>query len=109
MRPAAKRGQASTTNPPHNLELTMSNLNKLIPTLIAASLLQAFAAPAHAVNQAEMASHVASEKAKMNIYRAKFPSLALAHKAAISFHANLLEAKYETGYMVLDVNPEEKA
>jgi murein tripeptide amidase MpaA len=57
----------------------------------------------------ELKAHVAAEKQKLNIYQAKFPSLDLAHKAAVSFHANLLEANYDTGYMIFELDAHEKA
>lgn len=81
-------------------------LNKLATLMAAAGLLCAL--PVQANNDAELKAQVAQEKQKLNIYKAKFPSLELAHKAAISFHANLLEAKYDTGYMVFELSPEEK-
>ncbi len=64
---------------------------------------------AQAELKAELKQHVAQEKQKLNIYQAQFPNLELARKAAISFHANLLEAKYETGHMIFELNAEEKA
>lgn len=56
----------------------------------------------------EMKAQVAQEKQKINLYEARFPSLDLAHKAAISFHHALLEANYEAGYMVFELSDEEK-
>ncbi len=49
------------------------------------------------------------EKAASNIYKAYFPNLETARKAAISFHAQLLEANYETGYLVFELTPQEMA
>jgi carboxypeptidase T len=47
------------------------------------------------------------EKQRTNIFKAWFPDLATARKAAISFHANLLEAEYEKGYLVLELDGDE--
>ena len=47
------------------------------------------------------------EKSANNIYKAYFPSLEMARKAAITFHAQLLEANYETGYLVFELMPQE--
>jgi hypothetical protein len=85
---------------------------KQIGTLmLAAGLAQAFSMPAQAQDFAanELKAHVAQEKQKLNIYQARFPTLELARKAAISFHANLLEANYEAGYLIVELNPHEKA
>ena len=48
-----------------------------------------------------------AEKAATNVYEAYFPDLEIARKAAISFHDKLLEANYETGYLVLELEPKE--
>lgn len=47
------------------------------------------------------------EKQRTNIFKAWFPDLPTARKAAISFHANLLEAEYEKGYLVLELERDE--
>jgi carboxypeptidase T len=47
------------------------------------------------------------EKTVNNIYKAYFPSKEIARKAAISFHAQLLEANYDEGYLVFELTPEE--
>lgn len=87
-------------------------LNKLATMMASAGLLCALPVlasnTANLANIAELKAQVAQEKQKTNIYQAKFPNMDLAYKAAISFHANLLEAKYDTGYMVFELNPEEK-
>ena len=48
-----------------------------------------------------------AEKAATNVYEAYFPSLEVARKAAISFHDKLLEANYEAGFLVLELEPNE--
>jgi hypothetical protein len=88
--------------------------NRLATMMVASGILQGLALPALAnvdevARAAELKSHVAAEKARENIYQATFPNLELARKAAISFHANLLEAEYDKGYMVFELNPHEKA
>ncbi len=47
------------------------------------------------------------EKNTTNVYRAYFPSKELARKAAISFHAQLLEANYDDGYLIFELSPNE--
>ncbi|HUG22356.1 M14 family metallopeptidase [Piscinibacter sp.] len=49
------------------------------------------------------------ERQRVGIYKAHFPDLATARKAAISFHANLLEAEYATGYLILELDGAEIA
>ncbi|MEK8031245.1 M14 family zinc carboxypeptidase [Ideonella sp. DXS29W] len=49
------------------------------------------------------------ERQRNNIYQVWFPDLATARKAAISFHHALLESKYDEGYLVLELEPEEYA
>lgn len=82
-------------------------LNKMTTMMVTAGLAVAFPVLAH--NSAELKAQVAQEKQNLNIYQAKFPNKDLAYKAAISFHSNLLEANYESGYMVFELNREEKA
>jgi len=47
------------------------------------------------------------EKAKNEVYKAYFPSLEIARKAAISFHGQMLESNYKDGYLVMELNAEE--
>jgi hypothetical protein len=49
------------------------------------------------------------ERQRVNIYKAWFPDLATARKAAISFHANLLEAQYAQGFLVMELEGDEIA
>ena len=44
------------------------------------------------------------EKLVDNVYKAYFPSLAVARKAAISFHAQLLETDYKRGFLILQLD-----
>lgn len=47
------------------------------------------------------------EKQATNIWKAFFPNAAVARKAAISFHANLLESDYAGGFLVLQLDNRE--
>ena len=47
------------------------------------------------------------EKAVYNVYKAYFPNRELARKAAISFHANLLESDYKGGFLVMQLEERE--
>jgi carboxypeptidase T len=49
------------------------------------------------------------EKVATNIYEAYFPSLDIAHKAAVSFHEMVLETNYETGYLVMELDQIDRA
>jgi carboxypeptidase T len=47
------------------------------------------------------------EKQTDNIYKAYFPSLEIARKAAISLHNQLLESNYKDGYLILELDAAE--
>ncbi len=49
------------------------------------------------------------EKQNVNVYKAYFPNLELARKAAISFHSNLLESNYEAGYLIFELDGQDMA
>lgn len=74
---------------------------------LAASFTMMGLAPAGAAAQggaaAEKQRELDQEKARVGIYKAWFPNRALARRAAISFHAELLEAHYKAGYLVLEL------
>ena len=83
-------------------------------TVLASALLGAFLSttglPALAHNApAEIDHLMAQEMASRNIYRAHFPDEDTGRKAAISFHANLLESHWKDGYLVLQLEPEDIA
>ena len=61
----------------------------------------AFAAPADARSTIEL---LEQEKQNYNVYKAYFPNLAIARKAAISLHGQLLESHYEQGYLVAELD-----
>ena len=48
------------------------------------------------------------EKANNQVYKAFFPNLEIARKAAISFHGQLLESHYEQGYLIMELTEEEQ-
>ncbi len=50
-----------------------------------------------------------AEMQQDNVYRAYFPNLEIARKAVISFHNQLLEAKYDDGYLILELTDSEIA
>lgn len=80
----------------------------IIHCLLTISLFFALDAISSAQNSMASKTQIAQEKARLNIYKAQFPNLKLAHKAAISFHHGLLEANYETGHMVFELDAKEK-
>src|SRR5690606_13560543 len=47
------------------------------------------------------------EKASNTVYKAYFPSLDIARKAAISFHGQMLESHYDDGYLIMELTDEE--
>jgi hypothetical protein len=47
------------------------------------------------------------EKQSVNIYKAYFPNVELARKAAITFHGQLLESHYDAGYLIFELNAED--
>lgn len=48
-----------------------------------------------------------AEKSVYNVYKAYFPNREVARKAAISFHANLLESDYKGGFLILQLDERE--
>ena len=84
------------------------NIRPLLCTLAAAAGLAgtlaatpAFAGPGPGHEHSALR---AEERLKQSIYRAWFPDLATARKAAISLHGQLLEAEYAKGYLVLELD-----
>ena len=62
---------------------------------------------AHADNQHETFMLLEQEKAGNTVYKAYFPNLDIARKAAISFHGQLLESHYDDGYLIMELSDEE--
>jgi carboxypeptidase T len=77
---------------------------KLLPLALAAALLAGTAAQAHP-NDAEHRALRAAERQQDNLYRAYFPDLATGRKAAITFHAQLIESAWKRGHLVLELEP----
>jgi carboxypeptidase T len=91
-----------------NLRLSAS-----LSAIVAAAFLQQPAAAATEADRQEAARNYQlleqEKRSENNIYKAYFPNKEIARKAAISFHAQLLEANYDAGYLVLELTPEEMA
>ncbi|MED5622395.1 M14 family metallopeptidase [Ideonella sp. BN130291] len=68
--------------------------------------------PALAQTASRAAEHDAlrqEELQRNHYFKAWFPDLATAHKAAISFHNELMEADYAKGYLVFELEPAQVA
>ncbi|MCM5681115.1 PKD domain-containing protein [Schlegelella sp. S2-27] len=77
---------------------------------VAAACALAAAFAVAAPNHPEAATQLrAKERQRTHIYKAHFPDPATARKAAISLHANLLEADYDQGYLVFELQADEIA
>lgn len=61
-----------------------------------------------AVSATQALATLTQEKAITNVYRAYFPDLDTARKAAISFHDTLMEANYSKGYLILELSQEDR-
>ncbi len=82
-------------------------MNKSFATLTLAALASAWvgsAAQAAAASGPTLYEQLEQEKQVYNVYKAYFPNLAIARKAAISFHAQILESNYQGGYLVLELD-----
>jgi hypothetical protein len=77
---------------------------KLLPLALAAALCAATFAHAHP-GDAEHRALRAAERQQENLYRAYFPDLATGRKAAITFHAQLIESAWKRGHLVLELEP----
>lgn len=62
---------------------------------------------AYADNKHETFMLLEQEKAGNAVYKAYFPDLKTARKAAISFHGQLLESHYADGYLIMELTDEE--
>jgi carboxypeptidase T len=89
-------------DPVNRSKLTLFTQSILI--IVSATYLQPATAADSAEHIRQMQEH---EKVANNIYKAYFPDLDIAHKAAITFHAQLLESNYESGYLVFELTPQE--
>jgi carboxypeptidase T len=77
--------------------------------LVAAALLGLPAAAQNADIHAITQQQLQEESSNENFYKAYFPDLPTARKAAITFHNQLMEARYSDGYLVLELSPRELA
>ncbi|MBS0446653.1 MAG: carboxypeptidase [Proteobacteria bacterium] len=79
----------------------------------AAAVLLACAGASHAAGTTSRADELKQlrlqEKQSTNFYKAYFPDLETAHKAAISFHNEMIEAHYDQGYLVMQLEPAQMA
>jgi hypothetical protein len=62
------------------------------------------AGPAFADDATEMDSLLAQQQRTDNFYRAYFPDAATGRKAAVSFHAQILESNWKAGYLVMQLD-----
>ena len=88
----------------HQLALPNKAVTK---AMIAIAATAYFSVASAAENPANTHRMQEAEKAATNVYEAYFPNLEIARKAAISFHDKLLEANYEEGFLVLELEPKE--
>ena len=73
-----------------------------LATLCTASIAQGNARAATVADS--IYDQLEQEKGVTNVYKAYFPSLEIARKAAISFHNQLLESDYKAGFLVLQLD-----
>ncbi len=86
----------------------------LLATLLATSFLAATSLPSAAQTKTpaptapegttSLHDLLEMEKQATDVWKAYFPNLDIARKAAISFHANLLESDYEGGFLVMQLD-----
>ncbi len=72
--------------------------------LFASQTAPTFANPLSTSQQLQL---LEEEKTKTNLYRVYYPNKQIARKAAISFHAQMFEANYEEGYLIMELTPDE--
>lgn len=60
-----------------------------------------------ALTPAEVLQALEAEKSQDAIWKAYFPSRSVGRRAAISFHANLLESHWKDGYLVMELDADE--
>lgn len=87
----------------------------LYAALLAATLASAAPVSAHeratrhaAPDRAAIVDMLASEQARTDIFKVVFPNLSMARRAAITFHDNMLESRYQEGYLVMELNDYER-
>lgn len=80
-----------------------------LPLALAAALTAALGTATAHPNDAEHRALRQLERQQNGLHRAYFPDLATGRKAAISFHANLVESAWKKGYLVLELDGHEIA
>jgi carboxypeptidase T len=63
--------------------------------------------PAQRQTAAQTQQDLQTEYAAENIFKVYFPSVEMAHKAAITFHHAVLESRYNEGYLVMELDAQE--
>jgi carboxypeptidase T len=78
--------------------------------VLALAVLTSLPAGAHtAGNHLMIQQQLKEESVSENVYKAYFPNLPTARKAAITFHNQMMEARYSEGYLVMELSPQELA
>jgi carboxypeptidase T len=81
-----------------------------LPIALAAAALVAATLPASAhPGDTEHRALRAAERQQTGLYRAWFPDLATGRKAAVTYHAQLVESAWQRGFLVLELGPAEIA
>lgn len=62
-------------------------------------------AATHTLGGSELHEALEQEKGVTQIYRAYYPTPEIGRRAAISFHANLLESDWKRGFLILELQP----
>jgi carboxypeptidase T len=78
--------------------------SKLMFALLTAAALGPAALPLRAQQTEDLNDLMEQEKRQNDVFKAWFPDLATARRAAISFHGELLESRYDEGYLVLQLD-----
>lgn len=84
-------------------------MKRVLPLVLAGVLASACSVALAAAGSDPVYDELEHEKSVYNVYKAFFPDLEVARKAAISFHANLLESDYAGGFLVLQLDEREMA
>ncbi len=97
-----------TPRPPGAARAGLATLTALLATTAAAHGPGPSRAVAAApLSPAQVIQELEAEKSQDAVWKAYFPSRDVGRKAAISFHANLLESRWNEGYLVMELDAEE--
>jgi carboxypeptidase T len=88
--------------------------NTLLATALAAFALAApFAAPSAAAAAAdprsEFIEQIEQEQRQNDVFKVFFPDVQMARRAAITFHEQLLESHLDAGYMIIELDADDRA